>query len=138
MIKKLIICMLLALQGCATPDYLTEQQGQALLVRVEQRWDALSEYDYERAWEYATRAYREVFTSQLYAQKYGMYLQSRLTSADIINYDSKAGLATVLVTIVTRNRPDLPQPAYGAIATTSTHEEYWKRADGSWYVIVPK
>ena len=66
-----LVCLLVGLLGgCVTSAELTETQRENLEQRVRDRWQALEDRDFEKAWEYTSPNYRAIFSKQLYAKKF--------------------------------------------------------------------
>ena len=72
--RPLLLLFPLLLAACDKPveesSGLTDTQREALELRVEERWRARIAHDWEKAWEYTSPAYREVFPKHLYVKKF--------------------------------------------------------------------
>ena len=59
----LVLALSLVLAGCEQSRELSEEQRAALEQRVQARWLALMERDFDTVWEFSSPNYRETFPS---------------------------------------------------------------------------
>ena len=132
--RGLAMALLLALlTGCVSTGELTEIQRSELELRVRERWQALEDRDFEKAWDYTSPNYRAIFSKQLYAKKFSYAVEWELTGVEIVNYDSDAAVASVVVRVMSKptKQTSSASVAIGAIPTSL--RERWIFAQGQWW-----
>ena len=119
--------------GCADSDKLSEKQRAALEARVHARWEAMVARDFERVWEFATPAYREVFPRELYPLRFSYAVEWELTSIEVLDYDARAAVASVAVRVMSKpvKLTSAASRAVGAVPVTFS--EQWILIDGQWW-----
>ena len=131
------VAVLMALQGlstgCTSGSHWDDAQRSALEQRVRDRFDALTARDYDKAWEYTTPSYRAIFSKQLYARKFSYALRLELTGVEIVNYDSDAAVASVVVRVM--SKPTLQTSTASMLigATPSSLGEKWVFSQDQWW-----
>lgn len=121
------------LGACATPKTLTEVQTADLERRAAERWDAIVARDFGTAYEYASPAYRQVFTKAMYENKFSYMVEWELTSTELVHYDARAAVASVAVRVMSRpvKQTSAASAAIGAVPTRFV--EQWILQDGEWW-----
>lgn len=128
----------LLLQGCAGMRELSDEDRANLLARAEQRWHAIEERDFGKAWEYTSPAYREVFPKSLYTKKFSYMVEWRLTGLEVLAYDARAAVASVAARVMSEpvKHTSAASAALGGIPTRQV--EQWVLVDGQWWYSVTK
>ena len=132
-----LIAILMAFQGlsmgCATGPHWNDAQRSTLEQRVLERFNALLARDYDKAWEYSTPSYRAIFSKQLYARKFSYALRLELTGVEIVNYDSDAAVASVVVRVM--SKPTLQTSTASRLigATPRSLGEKWVFSQDQWW-----
>ena len=118
----------LLVSACATLPGLTPQEQ--VRARATQRWQALMAYDYAKAYEFATPAYRALVTPASYRSRQGAALQR--TSAKVFSVDCPAP-DTCTARIEVGVKPPLGS-RYGAEITAPV-DENWVLENGQWWLM---
>jgi hypothetical protein len=136
-LAALAISALIAV-GCATTDQLSEADEARLLERVEARWAAMEERDWASVWALYSPAYRAAFPEHIHRQQYFSTMRWELTGTKLLNYDSRAAVASVSVRIM--NEPLKPTSAASAAlgAVPIDRVERWVFREGDWWFSVSK
>lgn len=132
--KLSVFALLLSLAACsdAAPGELTDKQKARLVERVEQRWEAQSAKDWEKAWEFTTPNYRSVFPKELYRNNFSFDVDWELTGVDVLNYDAQAAVASVAARVMSSpSRHRQSASKLGTIPTTI--REKWLLINGEWW-----
>ena len=127
------VLVLLVLSGCSTRFLGGQDPEEQLRERVEARWEAVLAMNFDKVYEFATPAYREVHGLRHFHNQYGG--QVRRTGFEIrsIDYDaSKPDEARVRVTVFFESVVG-GQLYEGQQPTTET----WVRRDGQWWYVEP-
>lgn len=139
----LVALALLALAACGNkeginpePETLNESQEAALVQRVTERWAALSALNYDRAWEYSSPAYREIFPKQLFVRNFSYVVERELTAVEVLNYDAEAAVASVSVRVMSRPTKSTSEASRALGALPVTIQEKWILEDGEWWFSV--
>jgi hypothetical protein len=137
---RVVIMLILttALQGCdlfSDPGTLSESDQTELISRVEERWYALEDNDYGRAYEYTTPNYRRVFSKALYINKFSYGVIWELTGVDVVNYDADAAVASVAVRVMSKPAKQTSAASIAIGATPVTLREKWINTEGEWWHI---
>ena len=119
--------------GCASGPTWDEKQRGVLEQRVSQRWHALVVRDFEKAWEYCSPKYRASFSKQLYARKFSYAVNWELTGVEIVNYDSVAAVASVVVRVMSEPTKQTSSASVALGAIPTTRRERWIFAEGQWW-----
>lgn len=124
---------LLLLGACAGPARLTPEQESSVVQRAEARWLALSAREFSRAYDYLSPAYREVFSREMYVERFSYMVEWQLTSVELLNYDADAAVASVAVRVMSRpvKQTSAASEAIGAVPTRIV--EQWILQDGAWW-----
>ncbi|PLW86300.1 hypothetical protein [Halioglobus japonicus] len=112
---------------------LTDAQRNALELRVEERWRARIAHDWEKAWEYTSPAYREVFPKHLYVKKFSYTANWELTGLEVTNYDPSAAVASVVVRVMSSPTKQTSAAAKAIGAMPRELHERWILVDGEWW-----
>ena len=112
---------------------LTDQQREALEIRVEERWQARIAHDWAQAWEYTSPAYRKVFPKQLYVKKFSYTANWELTGLEVINYDPSAAVASVVVRVMSMPTKQTSAAARALGPMPRELREKWILVDGEWW-----
>lgn len=130
----LFMSVLVVPYGCAqTEQGLSAQQAAALEQRVRQRWQALSEMDYGKAWEYSTPVYRSVFPKELYVLQFSYAVERELTGIEVLNYDASAAVASVAARVMSKPTKLTSTASKAAGAIPVTIREKWIFTEGEWW-----
>lgn len=133
----LILLLLFAVTGCENTAQQSQESEQALSsldaleVRAAERWDALIQGDFHAAYRYASPAYRELYTPQQFAARFGrQVLWEKVDVGPIEPLTEDA--ARVGITIHFRYH----QTESGQTLETSTFvRESWILVDGEWWHV---
>ena len=132
---SLLLAVSILLVACSAqqdPSVLSEKERKLLLERVSQRWYAMEDKDYEKAYEYTTPNYRRVFSKALYVNKFSYGVDWELTGVELIHYDARAAVASVAVRVMSKPaKQTLSASIFGA--TPITLNESWIFVDGEWW-----
>jgi hypothetical protein len=135
--RYLLVAVLIGVMGlsagCASGPKWDDAQRAILEQRVRGRFDALVARDYGKAWEYTTPSYRAIFSKQLYAKKFSYALQLELTGVEVVNYDSDAAVASVVVRVM--SKPTLQTSTASRLigATPRSLGEKWVFSQDQWW-----
>ena len=125
--------MLSLLGACSTMTETSSTQQDLLVDRATQRWEALVERDWSKAYTFTSPAYRELFSEALYVRKFSYMVEWELTSVEFLNYDAPAAVASVAVGVMSRPTK-LTSVASRAIGSVPTRiVENWVLVDGEWW-----
>ena len=119
--------------GCASGPKWDDAQRSILEQRVRERYQALVARDYNKAWEYSTPNYRAVFSKQLYVKKFSYALDLELTGVEVVNYDSDAAVASVVVRVMSKPTKQTSSASVGVGAIPFGRGERWIFANGQWW-----
>ena len=131
--KALLGLLLVLLAGCINTGQLTETQRSELDQRVRERWQALEQKDFKKAWEYSSPNYRAIFSKQLYAKKFSYAVEWELTGVEIVNYDSVAAVASVVVRVMSKPTKQTSSASLAIGAIPTTRSERWIFSEGQWW-----
>lgn len=104
--------------------------------RIEARWEALKNHDFEKAYTYQSPNFRSVFPVNLYTKQFQKSVEWSLTEIESVKYDADSSIATVIVIVDTKavnHTKDLPD-----ITTGVKLNEKWLFADDQWWYGVVK
>ncbi|WP_220463798.1 hypothetical protein [Sediminihaliea albiluteola] len=110
-----------------------EEQRQALLERVTERWRALEQGDYATSWEYTSPAFRKAFPKNLYLKKFSYAVRWELTGVDVLNYDDEAVVASVVVGVMSHPTKLTSAASQAVGAIPRELRERWVFVDGEWW-----
>lgn len=105
----------------------------ALKLRVEQRWQALSAQDYDRVYEFSTPNYRRVFPNSLFVRNFSYAVNRELTSVEVTNYDARAAVASVAVRVMSSPVKLTSTASVAVGAVPMVINERWLFIDGQWW-----
>ena len=111
----------------------TSASQEQLQIRAEERWRARIAHDWEKAWEYESPAFREVFPKQLYVKKFSYTANWELTGLEVIEYDPDAAVASVVVRVMSRPTKQTSAAARALGAMPRELHEKWVLVDGEWW-----
>ncbi|MEH6590828.1 MAG: hypothetical protein V7746_11245 [Halioglobus sp.] len=134
----MMLILATALQACdliSDPNTLSESDSAELISRVEQRWYALEDKDFGRAYEYTTPNYRRVFSKMLYINKFSYGVEWELTGVEVVNYDAPAAVASVAVRVMSKPAKQTSTASIAIGATPVTLREKWIKTEGEWWHI---
>ena len=129
-----VLLVFLALSGgCASGPQWDDAQRSILEERVRERYQALAARDFKKAWEYTTPSYRAIFSKQLYAKKFSYAVELQLTGVEVVNYDSDAAVASVVVRVM--SKPTLQTSTASRLigATPRSLGEKWVFSQDQWW-----
>ena len=121
------------LASCSTPRELSESENNVLIQRVTERWRCLERNDYACAYEYLSPAYRDVFSYEMYRNRYFSALERRLTGVKVVAYDSGAAVASVRVGVMSMPLKNTSSASRAIGITPSTQTEAWLWGNGTWW-----
>ena len=134
------IAVLIAFQGlsmgCANGPHWDDAQRGVLEQRVRDRFDALAARDYDTAWEYTTPSYRAIFSKQLYVKKFSYAVDLELTGVEVVNYDSDAAVASVVVRVMSKPTKQTSTASVLIGATPRSLGEKWLFSQDQWWFSV--
>ena len=147
MLKKYLHCQHLFLSGvllvflglsggCASVPKWDDAQRSILEQRVRERYQALVARDFKKAWEYSTPSYRAIFSKQLYVKKFSYALELELTGVEIVNYDSDAAVASVVVRVMSKPTKQTSTASFLIGATPRSLGEKWVFSQDQWWFSV--
>ncbi len=119
--------------GCAADKELTDEQVAALEQRVRERWARMAEHDFAGAWEYMTPEYRRIIPKELFVHKFSYALEWELTGVEVVHYDARAAVASVVARVMTRSTKLTKSTAMGFGAVPRDLREQWMLIDGEWW-----
>ena len=121
------------LAACSAPRELGKSEESVLIQRVTERWRCLERNDYGCAYQFRSPAYREVFSYEMYRNRYFSALERRLTGVQVVAYDPSAAVASVRVGVMSRPLK-ITSSASRAIGITPTNlTEAWLWGNGKWW-----
>jgi hypothetical protein len=108
-----------------------DSQEALLRERVQARWQALINRDFDAAYQFGTPAYRAIYTIRQYRLQYGGQIDWQVANAKEIYYDDP-NVARVAVEIFYGYvDPDRDNK----VSTMSNHvKETWLRKEGQWWI----
>ena len=147
MLKKYLHCQHLFLSGvvlvflglsggCASVPKWDDAQRSILEQRVRERYQALVARDFKKAWEYSTPSYRAIFSKQLYAKKFSYAVELQLTGVEVVNYDSDAAVASVVVRVMSEPIKQTSSASSLIGATPERLREKWVFSQDQWWFSV--
>ena len=122
--------------GCASVPKWDDAQRSILEQRVRERYQALVARDFKKAWEYSTPSYRAIFSKQLYVKKFSYALELELTGVEIVNYDSDAAVASVVVRVMSKPTKQTSTASMLIGATPRSLGEKWLFSQDQWWFSV--
>ncbi len=117
--------------GSSTPN---NADLDTLKSRIQARWQALAEKQYEKAYTLETPNYRKVFPVKLFLNKFALGSTSQLEKILDVKYDPKTRVANVLMTVKSHSTRASTQWAT-KIPLNSRIREKWLNIDGQWYHV---
>ena len=123
----------LVMVACTAPSELSDSEKNKLNQRVTDRWRCLERNDYACAYEFLSPAYREVFSYEMYRNRYFSGLERRLTGVKVVAYDRDAAVASVRVGVMSRPLKDTSSASRAMAVTPMTLTEAWLWNGGSWW-----
>lgn len=129
----LLLALVATWARAGVPEGLTPEQVDALEQRVQARWQALTARDYDRAWEFCTSAYRQVFGRDLYRLQFSYAVDRKLTGVEVVAYDRAAAVASVTARVMSKplKQTSAASVSLGAVPV-SVHEK-WILSNGEWW-----
>jgi hypothetical protein len=131
--RLLIVLLALLCGACAAPGELSDAQVAALEQRVRDRWQALSDRDFERAWEFTTPAFRASFPKRLYVRNFSYAVEWELTAVEVVHYDAPAAVASVAVRVMSKPTKQTSTASILVGAIPNNLRERWIFTDGEWW-----
>ena len=119
--------------ACSAPRELGESEESVLIQRVTERWRCLERNDYACAYQFRSPAYREVFSYEMYRNRYFSALERRLTGVQVVAYDPGAAVASVRVGVMSRPLKSTSSASRAIGITPTTLTEAWLWGDGEWW-----
>jgi hypothetical protein len=93
----------------------------------------LERNDYACAYEYLSPAYRNVFSYEMYRNRYFSTLERRLTGVKVVAYDSGAAVASVRVGVMSRPLKSTSSASRAIGITPTNLTEAWLWGNGEWW-----
>jgi hypothetical protein len=121
------------LASCAAPKQLGESEKSVLIQRVAERWRCLERNDYACAYAFRSPAYRQVYSYEMYRNRYFSALDRRLTGIKVVAYDSGAAVASVRVGVMSMPLKSTSSASRAIGITPTTLTEAWLWGDGEWW-----
>ena len=89
--------------------------------------------DFSKAYEFETPNYRGIFSKSLYVNKFSYAVDWELTDVEVVNYDARAAVASVVVRVMSKptKQTSVASIALGALPMNLT--EKWIFVDGEWW-----
>jgi len=112
-------------------DAKVSPETSGLEARVEERWEAISAYDFLLAYKYQTPAYKKVFPKELYVSSFSRNVIWKLMGVSDIKFDKETGIATVEIDLKTRSVDPIGIGMTGEISSKIT--EKWLHIDDQWW-----
>jgi hypothetical protein len=109
-------------------------EDKALADRVEARWQALVERNFEAAYAYLLPSYRQTHTAEQYRSRFGNAVRWRVATVQGIRYDTPK-VAHVSLNLETEHAPSWGGQAERLV--TRLHET-WLNRDDAWWLSVAK
>ncbi|QBQ53532.1 hypothetical protein [Nitrosococcus wardiae] len=119
-----IVGLLLGLSGCSSPPP-EEEVGR----RASERWQALIQGDFNRAYEYLSPGYRAVNSFDLYRARIGQAVQWKEATLKNVSCADKACEVTVNI------RYRYANPRVGNYEGERPIKEKWTEVDGEWWFL---
>lgn len=130
----LLMCAMSPSSGwAAVPDGLSAKQVEALEQRVRERWQAMIDHDFGKAWDFCTPTFREVFPKTLYVRKFSYAVNWELTSIGVLDYDADAAVASVAVGVMSQPTKQTSAASRAVGAVPVTIPEKWILIDSEWW-----
>jgi hypothetical protein len=125
--------ILVIMAGCLASSELRESDKRHLIQRVSDRWQCLERNDYACAYQFLSPAYREVFSYEMYRNRYFSELERVLTGTKVVAYDRDAAVASVKVGVMSQSFKNTSSASRAIVVTPSTFSEAWLFGDGQWW-----
>lgn len=129
----ILVLAVLVLGGCGAGRELTPEQQAALEQRVRERWELMARRDFAQVYEYMTPEYRRIFPKELFVHKFSYAVDWELTGIEVVNYDARAAVASVVARVMTRSTKLTKSTAMGFGAVPRDLREQWMLIDGEWW-----
>lgn len=129
----LLVAFFGILAACSAPRELSDSEKNVLIQRVTERWRCLERNDYACAYVYLSPAYRNVFSYEMYRNRYFSALERRLTGVKVVAYDSGAAVASVRVGVMSRPLKSTSSASRAIGITPTNLTEAWLWGDGKWW-----
>ena len=105
-------------------------EATALKARVEDRWKAIIDRDFDKAYGFETPEYRDSHTPDQYKSQFGPFADWHLATVKDISYDAP-GVAKVGVVLDVSFNPPSGDPT--PVRTETYLDEIWVNIDGQWW-----
>jgi len=125
--------ILLVMAACSAPEKLSESEESVLIQRVSDRWRCLERNNYACAYKFLSPAYREVFSVEMYRNRYLLNADRVLTGVKVVAYDRGAAVASVRVGVMSGPLIGTPSASRGVAVTSMSSNEAWLREQGKWW-----
>jgi hypothetical protein len=125
--------ILLVMVACSAPGKLSESEESVLIQRVSDRWRCLERNDYACAYQFLSPAYREVFSVEIYRNRYLLNTERVLTGVKVVAYDRGAAVASVRVGVMSGPLIGTPSASRGVAVTPKSSKEAWLLDEGVWW-----
>ncbi|TGD74099.1 hypothetical protein E4634_08165 [Mangrovimicrobium sediminis] len=140
MLRVILMSFVVLLAACskapAPAGEPSSTSREALELRAQERWRARVARDWEKAYEYESPAFREVFPKHLYVKKFSYTANWELTGLEVINYDPDAAVASVAVRVMSKPAKQTTAAARALGAMPRELREKWILVDGEWWYSI--
>ncbi len=104
--------------------------------RVNSRWQSLITHQFDKTYSYESPNYRQVFSKELYINKFSPIARWSLTKITNITYHSRTKVATVSIEIATQSIMGSTSATVGLKEAVNTMiQEKWLFIDKQWWYI---
>jgi len=104
----------------------------SLINRVESRWKTIAAHSFGDTYEYETPTYKKVFPKSLYVNMFSYSVNWHLTGVTGVSFDSKSGVATVIVDVETKSVHPVGMPADETVIPVKFNEK-WLHINDQWW-----
>ena len=125
--------ILVVMAACSAPEKLSESNKSVLIQRVSDRWRCLERNNYACAYKFLSPAYREVFSVEMYRNRYLLNADRVLTGVKVVAYDRGAAVASVRVGVMSGPLIGTPSASRGVAVTPKSSKEAWLLDEGVWW-----
>lgn len=121
----------LAMNACANDPATPQTAEETVAQRAQQRWDALLDGDFEKAWEFTQPGYRALVKSRDYYKVFGS--DAKWTGASVHSATCEPARCTVKMHVSVK----VTHPKFMGQEASTYFDEPWVREDGQWWYRQP-
>jgi hypothetical protein len=129
----LLLILIPLLVSCAGHNFFMDDTGR-LAQRAKARWAYVIEKNWQKAYEFETKGYRESHTLTQYKASFGTAVTWLNADVHKLEVDKVEGTATATIRLAIK----VIIPGMGEQNTVSTFKEYWLKEDGKWWYFKKK